>query len=59
MLTFVRNQSAGTSMANRNIVAIGASAGGVEALLFLVKAFPHSFPATILITIHLPSNFRS
>jgi two-component system chemotaxis response regulator CheB len=46
-------------MANRNIVAIGASAGGVEALLFLVKAFPHSFPATILITIHLPSNFRS
>src|SRR5215469_12032383 len=49
----------GSGMANRNIVAIGASAGGVEALLFLAKAFPHNFPATILITIHLPSDFRS
>ena len=40
-------------MANRDIVAIGTSAGGVEALLFLAKRFVPDFPATILITIHL------
>ena len=39
-------------MANRDIVAIGTSAGGVEALLFLAKRFAPDFPATILITIH-------
>jgi len=46
-------------MAYHDIMAIGTSAGGVEALLFLAKAFPPNFPATILITIHLPSHFRS
>src|SRR5262249_58688241 len=40
-------------MANRDIVAIGTSAGGVEALLFLATRFAPDFPATILITIHL------
>ena len=46
-------------MVNRDIVAIGTSAGGFEALLFLAKGFPQNFPATILITIHLPLQFRS
>src|SRR5262249_21996284 len=46
-------------MANRDIVAIGTSAGGFEALLFLAKGFQKDFPASILITIHLPSNFHS
>jgi two-component system chemotaxis response regulator CheB len=46
-------------MQTRNILAIGTSAGGVEALLFLAKSFPASFPAAIVITIHLPSQFRS
>jgi two-component system, chemotaxis family, protein-glutamate methylesterase/glutaminase len=46
-------------MANRDIVAIGTSAGGFQALLFLVKALQKNFPASILITIHLPSEFRS
>jgi two-component system chemotaxis response regulator CheB len=46
-------------MANRDIVAIGTSAGGVEALLFLAKRFAPDFPATVLITIHLPANPRS
>jgi two-component system chemotaxis response regulator CheB len=46
-------------MANRDIVAIGTSAGGVEALLFLAQRFSSNFPATILITIHLPSEIRS
>lgn len=40
-------------MANRDILAIGASAGGVEALSFLAKNFPRDFPAAIVVTIHL------
>jgi two-component system, chemotaxis family, protein-glutamate methylesterase/glutaminase len=46
-------------MANRDIVAIGTSAGGIEALLFLAKGFRENFPASILVTIHLPSQFPS
>jgi two-component system, chemotaxis family, protein-glutamate methylesterase/glutaminase len=46
-------------MANRDIVAIGTSAGGVEALLHLTGRLPPHFPAAILITIHLPSEQRS
>src|SRR5215813_957683 len=46
-------------MANRDVLAIGTSAGGVEALIFLAKRFPRGFPAAILVTIHLPSHARS
>jgi two-component system chemotaxis response regulator CheB len=46
-------------MANRDVLAIGTSAGGVAALLFLAKSFPADFPAAILVTIHLPSHPRS
>ena len=46
-------------MANRDIVAVGTSAGGFEALLLLAKGFPQNFPASILVTIHLPLQFRS
>jgi len=46
-------------MANRDIVAIGTSAGGVEALLYLAKHLPRSLPASVLVTIHLPSHSRS
>jgi two-component system chemotaxis response regulator CheB len=46
-------------MANRDILAIGTSAGGVAALLFLAGRFSCNFPASILITIHLPSHYRS
>ena len=46
-------------MANRDILAIGASAGGVEALAFLAKNFPRDFPAAIVVTIHLSSEGRS
>jgi two-component system chemotaxis response regulator CheB len=46
-------------MINRDIVTIGTSAGGVEALRFLAGKFPRDFPATVLVTIHLASDFRS
>jgi two-component system chemotaxis response regulator CheB len=47
------------NMANRDIMAIGTSAGGFEALRFLAKGFPQNFPASILVTIHLPLQFHS
>src|SRR5262245_18448867 len=40
-------------MANRDIIAIGTSAGGVAALLFLVRSLPRDVSAAILVTIHL------
>jgi two-component system chemotaxis response regulator CheB len=46
-------------MANRDVLAIGTSAGGVEALLSLAKSFRPGFPAAILVTIHLSSHARS
>jgi two-component system chemotaxis response regulator CheB len=46
-------------MANRDIVAVGTSAGGIEALIYLAQRFRPNFPATVLVTIHLSSQFRS
>lgn len=46
-------------MANRDVLAIGTSAGGVKALLFLVERLPANFPAAILLTIHLSGHSRS
>jgi two-component system chemotaxis response regulator CheB len=46
-------------MANRDILAIGTSAGGVEALRFLAGEFSRDFPASVLVTIHLSSGHRS
>ncbi|HMF06360.1 MAG TPA: chemotaxis protein CheB [Methylocella sp.] len=46
-------------MHNRDIIAIGTSAGGVEALRFLARGFPRDFPASVLGTIHLTRRFES
>lgn len=46
-------------MGNRNILAIGTSAGGVEALRFLVSKLDADLPAAVLVTIHLPSHGES
>jgi two-component system, chemotaxis family, protein-glutamate methylesterase/glutaminase len=46
-------------MANRDVLAVGTSAGGVQALLFLAENFSRDFPAAVLVTIHLPSYSRS
>ncbi len=46
-------------MANRDILAIGTSAGGVEALIFLVGRLQRNLPTSVLVTIHLPSHSRS
>ncbi len=46
-------------MSNRDILAIGASAGGVQALIKLAGAFRPDLPAAVLVTLHLSSQFRS
>jgi two-component system, chemotaxis family, protein-glutamate methylesterase/glutaminase len=46
-------------MSNRDILTIGTSAGGVEALTFLAKQFQPKLPASVLLTIPLPSEGRS
>jgi two-component system chemotaxis response regulator CheB len=40
-------------MATRDIIVIGASAGGLEAMRTLVGQLPHNLPATILIVWHI------
>ena len=41
------------------VVGIGASAGGVDALIRVVRKLPASFPAAICIVLHVPSSGRT
>lgn len=46
-------------MSGCDIIVIGASAGGVEALYQLVRNLPHSLPAAIFVVLHVPSHGTS
>lgn len=46
-------------MATRDIIVIGASAGGVEALSTLVAGLPADLPAALFVTVHFPRTSQS
>ena len=46
-------------MAERNIIVVGASAGGVEALRQIVHSLPAQLDAAVFVTIHFPSHGTS
>ena len=46
-------------MATRDTIVIGASAGGVKALVEIVSQLPADLPAAVFIVLHIPPDFPS
>jgi two-component system chemotaxis response regulator CheB len=46
-------------MPGHDVIVIGASAGGIDALMRLVSRFPADLPAAVFVVVHIPSHVRS
>jgi two-component system, chemotaxis family, protein-glutamate methylesterase/glutaminase len=57
--TILLHLDAGDNVPAQRIVVVGASAGGVEALMELTRSLPADFPAPIFVTIHVPPDSSS
>ena len=58
-LNYWNNGFQKTAMAQREIVVVGASAGGVEALQTLINGLPASMAASVFVVLHIPSDAAS
>jgi two-component system, chemotaxis family, protein-glutamate methylesterase/glutaminase len=48
--------SGGENMPGHDIIVIGASAGGVEALVTITGALPPALPAAVFVVLHIPAH---
>jgi hypothetical protein len=46
-------------MAGRDIIVVGASAGGIAALAQMARGLPAGFPASVFVVCHFPQGGRS
>ncbi len=44
---------------NRDVIAIGASAGGIEVLLEMVRELPADLPASVFVVVHVAPPTRA